>query len=70
MAALYMNSGGARALPLNLLLSTLPSLPRPMLARLVTAAIDQMDELDGDADLEDDDPAGDPCDWGEKEEGF
>src|SRR5690606_4094015 len=40
------------ALPLDLLLSTLPSLPRAALNRLVERAIDHLDELDGDPDLE------------------
>ena len=45
--------GGASALPI--LLATLPSLPRPILARLTARMIDRMDELDGDDDLEVDD---------------
>lgn len=36
------------------LLSIIPSLPRPVLDRLVTNMIDRMDEMDGDPDLEDD----------------
>ena len=39
-------------LPLNVALAILPTLPRPLLARLVANAIDRMDALDGDADLE------------------
>ena len=38
--------------PLDVLLSVLPSLPRAMLDRLVERAIDRLDELDGDDDLE------------------
>ncbi|MBV9840229.1 MAG: hypothetical protein JOY99_01620 [Sphingomonadaceae bacterium] len=33
------------------------------------AMIDRMDEMDGDCDIEDDDPAGDPLDAGEFEAG-
>lgn len=40
------------AAPLDVLLSALPSLPRPLLARLATRLIDRLDEMDGDADLE------------------
>lgn len=51
----------AAALPIAL--ATIPSLPRPLLKRLVERAIDRLDELDGDPDLEDGDedrcPAGD-----------
>ena len=35
------------------MLSAIPSLPRPMLARLVDHMIERLDELDDDADLED-----------------
>ena len=45
------------ALPLEAMLSAIPSLPRPILARLTAHLIERMDELDGDPDLEDDDPA-------------
>ena len=45
------------------LLTTIPSLPRPLLARITTRMIDRMDEIDGDADLEnlreDDEPEDD-----------
>ena len=34
------------------MLAAIPSLPRPMLARLVDHMIDRLDELDGDPDLE------------------
>ncbi|WP_324748799.1 hypothetical protein SH591_08760 [Sphingomonas sp. LY54] len=44
--------------PLDALLAAIPSLPRPVLARLVARSIERMDEMDGDPDLEDDDPAG------------
>ncbi len=46
----------ASTLPLDVLLATIPSLPRPILARLTARLIDTLDELDGDPDLEDDDP--------------
>lgn len=35
------------------MLAAIPSLPRPMLARLVDHMIDRLDELDGDPDNED-----------------
>jgi hypothetical protein len=41
---------------LDTLLAAIPSLPRPLLDRLVAHMIDHIDEVDGDADLEDDDP--------------
>ncbi len=41
---------------LEALLTVLPSLPRPALARLVQKAIDRMDDMDTDPDREDDDP--------------
>ncbi len=44
------------ALPLEAMLSAIPSLPRPILARLTARMIDRLDEIDGDPDLEDDDP--------------
>lgn len=48
--------GSASALPdpLALALSAIPSLPRPLLSRLVARAIERLDELDGDPDFEDD----------------
>lgn len=39
--------------PLDTLLAAIPSLPRPILARLVARMIERMDEIDGDADDED-----------------
>jgi hypothetical protein len=41
-------------LPLEAALAMLPSLPRPVLSRLVTRMIEHIDTLDGDAELEDD----------------
>lgn len=64
--------GGAKALPFDLALSIIPSLPRPLLARFVARAIERMDAMDPDPDLEDDDPpedthdaeaAGEPSQW-------
>lgn len=48
-------SGGASALPLDAALAILPSLPRPVLSRLVTRMIERLDEIDGDADCDEDD---------------
>lgn len=39
--------------PLDALLSVLPSMPRPILARLTARLIDRLDEMDGDPDDED-----------------
>ncbi len=58
MNAFHPGSAGAQALPLDVLLAAIPSLPRAMLNQLVDRAIDLMDADDGDPDLEDDDPAG------------
>ncbi|PSO12624.1 MULTISPECIES: hypothetical protein [unclassified Sphingobium] len=49
---------GATALVTNKLSRFLARLNRPALEAVAQAAIDQLDTLDGDADLEDDDPAG------------
>ena len=50
-------------------LEIIPTLPRPLLVRLTARMIDRLDQLDGDCDLEDDDPAGgNPDDTGEEEE--
>lgn len=40
--------------PLDVLLAALPSLPRPILSRLTARMIERLDELDGEADLEED----------------
>ncbi len=47
--------------PLDLALAAIPSLPRALLARLVERAIDRLDEMDGDTDIE---PNGDEQDFG------
>ena len=56
MAIHVHTAQGSRAigthLPLNVALAILPTLPRPYLARLVANAIDLMDRLDGDENLE------------------
>ncbi len=41
-----------RATPLELLLTSVPSLPRPILARLTARMIERLDEMDGDPDDE------------------
>lgn len=54
MASLASPIGGkAKALPIDLALSIIPSLPRPLLARFVARAIERLDAEDGDPDLED-----------------
>ena len=56
MAIHIHTAQGSRAigthLPLNVALAILPTLPRPYLARLVANAIDLLDRLDGDENLE------------------
>lgn len=42
--------------PVAALISAIPTLPRPFLVQLTERLIDVLDEIDGDADLEDDDP--------------
>lgn len=42
--------------PVEQMLSAIPSLSRPVLNRLVSKIIEHLDALDGDPDLEDDDP--------------
>lgn len=49
--------GSVSALPLAAALAFIPSLPRPVLARLVERAIERLDELEGDPDLEDSEAA-------------
>lgn len=46
------------AVPLSLILNAMPSLPRPLLSRLVANLIERLDEMDGDPDREDDDHGG------------
>ena len=47
-------SGGASALPLDAALAILPSLPRPVLSRLVTRMIERLDKIDDDPEGEED----------------
>lgn len=57
MATRAINGGATAspALPIDILLSAIPTLPRPILSRLTARLIDRLDEIDGDCDLEDDD---------------
>jgi hypothetical protein len=56
MAVHIRTQEGVRAIgahmPLDIALTLLPTLPRPLLARLVANAIDLLDLQEGDADLE------------------
>lgn len=53
MSALSIRIGrGASRLPADLALSVIPSLPRPVLERLVQSIIDRLDDMDGDTDIE------------------
>lgn len=45
----------SNTVPLDAILSAVPTLPRAVLSRLVARAIDRLDEIDGDPDLEDSD---------------
>jgi hypothetical protein len=68
MASHPHDFGRASALPLSAALAIIPSLPRPLLSRLVARAIERLDEIDGDPDLEPDDPGEDNGD-AEQEQG-
>lgn len=50
-----MAKGAALTLPLDLILDTIPSLPRPLLSRMVQKMIDRLDQMDADSDLEPED---------------
>jgi hypothetical protein len=63
-------SGGASALPLDAALAILPSLPRPVLSRLVTRMIERLDQIDGDPEDEEDDSDYGSEDEGEPEDGI
>lgn len=52
MTALLIRTGNPATLPLDLLLSAIPSLPRPALERLTARMIDALDTMDGDTDVE------------------
>jgi hypothetical protein len=54
MATTLQDFGGAPALPLSAALEIIPSLPRQLLSRLVARAIERLDEMDGDTDIEPD----------------
>lgn len=60
MRAGVMQKGAAATLPLDLILDAIPSLPRPLLVRMVQRMIDRIDEMDGDTDVE---PNGDEGDY-------
>jgi hypothetical protein len=51
MATAHPTPRGAAA-PLEVALSVIPSLPRPLLARIVQRSIERLDELDGDPEAE------------------
>lgn len=67
MSRLHAIHEGASALPLSVALSVIPSLPRPLLSRLVDRAIERLDEMDGDTELE---PNGDELDGSAAEDDF
>lgn len=56
-----------RGVELKAALSVIPTLPRAVLARLVARAIERLDEIDGDPDLE---PNGDEEDGSAAEDDF
>ncbi len=61
MIARQHTTGLPSALPLALIAQAIPNLSRHDLEALTERLIDRLDEVDGDADLEEDDPAG-QCD--------
>lgn len=68
MATRLESIGGAKVLPFDQLapmLRVIPSLPRPVLARLTERLLERLDELDGDPDLE---PSGDELDGSNAED--
>jgi hypothetical protein len=70
MATRLHPGDGARIIPFDQLapmLRAIPSLPRPVLARLTEKLIERLDELDGDCDLE---PEDDRCLAGDDGCGF
>ncbi|NML95457.1 hypothetical protein [Novosphingobium olei] len=58
MATRIYALGGPSGLPLAMLAQAIPMLSRHELESLTERLIDRLDEIDGDPDLEDDDPAG------------
>lgn len=61
MATRLHQANRATTLPLGLISQAIPKLRRTDLVALTERLIDRLDELDGDPDEEDDDPAG-QCD--------
>lgn len=59
MALLTIATGGMRQLPLGLLTQAIPHLSRHELEDVVERLIDRLDEIDGDPDFEEDEPAED-----------
>lgn len=57
MALLTITTGGLRPLPLSLLAQAIPMLSRHELEDVVERLIDRLDQIDGDPEAEDDDPA-------------
>lgn len=58
MGALLINWGRPSGLPLSMLSQAIPMLSRCDLEALTERLIERLDEIDGDPDLEEDDPAG------------
>ena len=58
MGALLINWGRPSGPPLSMLSQAIPMLSRCDLEALTERLIDRLDEIDGDIDLEEDDPAG------------
>lgn len=52
MASHALTPSRPRAVPLSAMLATIPSLPRPVLARLTARMIERLDEMDGAPDDE------------------
>ncbi len=58
--AIQGEASASPAMPLDLILSAIPSLPRPLLSRLTARLIEHMDEMDGDPDAEQTSDEGEP----------
>lgn len=67
MIAPHIALAAPAAVPFDVLLATIPSLPRPFLAKLTQRLIDRLDDLDGDTDIE---PNGDELDGTGGEDDF
>lgn len=61
MSARFQQGGGASVLPLSLIAQAIPMLSRHELESVTERLIERLDSLDGDAEAEEDDPAG-QCD--------